>query len=143
MTQRPIKFRSWVSRKETYTDEDGIHELLPHMVYFLEASNARCFREIDVRTMDTMEALKIDVNEALQKWNEDGQCLMQFTGLHDKNGKEIWEGDIYNSPRRPGKNMIVEWHNYGSNDYELAAGWYIPRQSEVIGNIYENSDLLT
>ena len=61
--------------------------------------------------------------------NEKG-ILMQFTGLLDKNGKEIYEGDITNVG-------IVEW-DHGQFTERL----YAPDDIEVIGNIYSNPELL-
>ena len=62
----------------------------------------------------------------------------EFTGLLDKNGKEIFEGDIYKMPPfdTSEKNHIVEWER---------SGYGLPNENciEVIGNIYENKDLLT
>ena len=72
--------------------------------------------------------------------------LMQFTGLKDKNGKEIFEGDILKG--RKGLNPIVEYSEergmfivnfqvgYVNFNDELGEEW------EVIGNIYENPELL-
>ena len=82
--------------------------------------------------------------------------LMQFTGLKDKNGKEIYEGDIVNfgQKRKDGsmRNYEVKWHldrfgmqNPRSSDY-LWFDNYSKRprndELEVIGNIYENPELL-
>jgi hypothetical protein len=75
------------------------------------------------------------------------KIFRQFTGLNDKNGKEIYEGDILMADSwkwywivqfdsvKARFNCIVNSHN-GTNDY-------IPcNQVEVIGNIYENPELL-
>lgn len=75
--------------------------------------------------------------------------IMQSTGLHDKNGKEIFEGDIvkmakdvYSDPtyyeivRHRGGAYRLESNQHGC---EL---WLRHTNCEVIGNIYENPELL-
>ena len=73
--------------------------------------------------------------------------LMQFTGLLDKNGKEIYEGDIYHQGD-PQITYIVEFRDaafmgkqVGNTSYAGLFHWQ--GLHEVIGNIYENPELLT
>lgn len=77
---------------------------------------------------------------------EDEIELMQYTCLKDKNGKEIYEGDIVRTFK--GDMCIVEYNYNGFGlkviDKSKCYGWvdFIGYKIEVIGNIYENTDLL-
>lgn len=88
-------------------------------------------------------------------WNNGDACtLMQYTGLKDKNGKEIYEGDVvFIRSFSPEKN-IVRFNRGGFCiepviDFPLEANYWPDIKyaeddnSEIIGNIYENPELLT
>ena len=68
--------------------------------------------------------------------------IMQYTGLKDKNGKEMYEGDIleYSGPLKIyDKIKVVEWV-----DKSAFIGFLIARdiEYEILGNIYENPELI-
>ncbi len=74
--------------------------------------------------------------------------LMQYTGLKDKNGKEIWEGDILKTRGRPYWDVIFKKGCFYIRNEEKNVEWsksfegiHFPHY-EVIGNIYENPNLL-
>ena len=81
-------------------------------------------------------------NNDLPQWKN--LIFLQYTGLKDKNGKEIYEGDIMNVQMDFGPGGYAfrvvsipplvpptDWVNYGL--------WHL---GEIIGNIYENPELL-
>jgi hypothetical protein len=72
--------------------------------------------------------------------------IHEFTGLKDKNGKEIYEGDILMNQAEAKRE--IKRTTYG--EYKLFCGkhsgsfneWIKDTEWEVIGNIYENPELL-
>lgn len=79
--------------------------------------------------------------------------LMQSTGLEDKNGKEIFEGDVVRQVRTQpttenetitGVVTMLEGAWLIMNDCEQLASylWSETDENEIIGNIYENKELL-
>lgn len=74
--------------------------------------------------------------------------LMQYTGLHDKNGKEIYEGDIVKIKYRNediGK-VIYEHNGFSIDVTNMNKNYgrvsFVNNFIEVIGNIYDNPELL-
>lgn len=74
--------------------------------------------------------------------------LMQSTGLRDKNGKEIFEGDVLTSQNYPVKGVVEFRTELGLWVYYLKEYSYfeylgnVAGSKEIIGNIYENKELL-
>jgi uncharacterized phage protein (TIGR01671 family) len=69
--------------------------------------------------------------------------LMQYTGLLDKNGKEIYEGDILKFNTKGGNEMVyqVKWKGKGFKPTRMSED--NQEEIEIIGNIYENPELLS
>jgi uncharacterized phage protein (TIGR01671 family) len=129
---REIRFRAWGSFGQLSTSTNP----QPRMVY-------------DWQDSDLIEYVGLN--------GGDFYNVMQFTGLRDKNGRRIYEGDIYrwlswNKTERIG---VVEYEIGFGGDGETWSGFGFPsditrlddddepwRDVEVIGNIYENPELL-
>lgn len=68
--------------------------------------------------------------------------IMQFTGLKDKDGKEIYEGDIIKgSAPYPKEVKWIGHFNYAG--WNIGAGHDGRMHYEIIGNIYEHPELLS
>ena len=121
---REIKFRAWINY-------DGFHGEM------INGCQAWGENHIDWNANDELSP------------THESTILMQYTGLKDKNGVEIYEGDII--PNKTHGNLIVEYDDnsaafYLWKDKQNLLGFPIhfsaKSELEVIGNIYENPELL-
>lgn len=124
---REIKFRAW-------------HKMYKKMLYF------------ELGELNDSMITKID-----DGWYLEDCAIMQYTGLHDKNGLQIYEGDIvsWEGGMAPGytkpKPEIVQWHE-GLCGFEPFCFYDshcdgVPHADdyggyEVIGNIWEQKHLI-
>ncbi len=139
--EREIKFRSKsTSNKEwiygNYAIIDGLPSIVEGSIEFIDGSELRSY-----------------------SWDYViPETICQFTGLHDKNGKEIYEGDILRSVVNPDIIMYVSYdveetsfmaiqiNKYTGTDLEsrchIRREWITGFPKEVIGNIYDNPELI-
>ena len=86
----------------------------------------------------------------LKGWSIDDEYLMQSTGLLDKNGKEVFVGDIVKCTRGCPHEVYLE-KEYGGTFIGgmpaiylkgIGEGYAWTGDEEIIGNIYENPEIL-
>jgi YopX protein len=117
---REMKFRAWLERSSS----GSRMEYLPELQYYGQEF-CKTYADLDDE--------------------RGGAVLMQFTGLKDKNGQEIYEGDILCWPqyeydvRYEPIRFVVQW----LAEEARFSNWDPRGGPEVIGNIYENPEFLT
>lgn len=108
----------------------------------------------ETKSMNGMAEIYRNRNQEIELHPRDKNIiLMQSTGLVDKNGKEIFEGDVVRQVRTQptteneviiGVVTMLEGAWLIMNDCEKLASdlWSETDENEIIGNIYENKDIL-
>ena len=137
---RKIKFRIWDKGKggflksfdDSYTRLEYLLNTKGEIFEWIESSEAGG---------DFVEKIKEDL------------IISQYTGLKDQNGKEIYEGDLVRIKIQIGYEENYTQHEFISRvEYYISSYVFLPLRiildsgdilkSEVIGNIYENPELL-
>jgi hypothetical protein len=137
---RDIKFRAWdkVSKKMLMI---GLVDLDDMTVYSAKSGDFRCSYQ---------RKTKCSKNENFEDVKR--LVFMQYTGIKDKNGKEIYEGDIFATDNNHNFTVIYEDTRFIGVDGDRSGNGYVccvdscykngSSSIEVIGNIYENPELL-
>lgn len=128
---RPFKFRAWDKDTKCYFYDVAVY---PYNVVGIQRHN--------------IESEMLKAEYGATHWTELGEnaIIEQYTGSKDKNGKEIYEGDILDTP---GGRCLCVWNGDGWT-YQFKVhrtDWFdivkeFHKNSEVIGNIHENPELL-
>lgn len=128
---REIKFRAW-------------NKVINKMVYFdlfsIGTNSPSTELRASIKQTETQDYYDTDFDDG----EMENTILTQFTGLKDKNGKEIYEGDILRGNGDWDKPILVKWEGggfHGVGGYKHV-GFNFFNLFEIIGNIYENPELL-
>lgn len=128
---REIKFRVY--------NQDWKMMVLPEDIYYIKF-NGENNQATDVAfNITTTDGVR---NNEIWEDTED-IVFMQFTGLHDNNGIEIYEGDLLkNGGNNPPAEVIYKDGCFYAGRYGCELWRYSGNNKEIIGNIYENPELL-
>lgn len=126
------KFRAWISEADTMTND------LKGIDFENDTVVLKKFHWEDGFPVEE-EVFEVEIGNAI---------LMQSTGLKDKNGKEIFEGDILGTKDGLLNGIIEYREDLGMfvnsliryNNFERLCN--VASDREIIGNIYENQELL-
>ena len=101
------------------------------LIWFSQYDNGNIYR-VNIQGNDGIEYFAVEVKP---------ETVGQFTGLCDKNGNKIFEGDIVESPH--GTQGFIEWQN-AECAFLVNIGDDLQTMDdcpyEVIGNIYDNKE---
>ncbi len=141
---REIKFRAWDKKTKKMRELDNI------AFHNSKGSFEHCGNDKSPKLVWLWGYSIIECKDILLKREEKEFILMQYTGLKDKNGKEIYEGDIFHYLGREVKNgkqiypkrqIVIGKGNFHKDCFYLM-NILEDRGGEVIGNIWENKELL-
>lgn len=128
------RYRAWISEADTMTND------LKGIDFENETVVLKKFYWEDGFPVEE-EVFEVEIGNAI---------LMQSTGLKDKNGKEVFVGDIIKCTRGCLHEVYIE-KEYGGTYFggmpavylkDLGEGYAWTEHEEIIGNVYENPELL-
>lgn len=142
---REIKFRAWDKKTKKMRAVNSI--VFHYEEECFDFDNSRLPKVVNLWGKDIIEDKAIVLHREIKDVE-----LMQYTGLKDKNGKEIYENDIvgfYWQDRTKCSCGVVGYGAFNCTCCDGVYGWHFGKQDirehydyEVIGNIFDNPELL-
>ena len=132
---KTLKFKAWHKAEKRFINLNGMSIAFGAMT-------------------DKGQVYGITEQGVLHEYDKDEIELMQFTGLKDKHGKEIYEGDILhseswcNSTIKTNPYHVVEWKGIGwkakgyNGTMQVSPDLDVKSDFEIIGNIHQDENLL-
>lgn len=144
---REIKFRAWNTNKRRMSYQDGTN--MQPLIIRIDGVLALLDKDSNDQYQYTYRDNLFITDEEGGQYHPEDFILMQYTGLKDKNGKEIYEGDIcrngdYDNNAHSSLYRIEEVKYIEGEARFIGLDYNVDGTScEVIGNIYENPELLS
>lgn len=141
---REIKFRVYLDRMYYQNEYNEYNTNLVGIDFFNKTVTFAAYT--DGEEVDNLEKYSFDENNIFY---EKDLKIMQYTGLKDKNNKEIYDGDILSDGniKKPYK-VVFENGSFKAefegdfDEYSFDLIDVVAQGCEVIGNIYENLELM-
>lgn len=130
------KFRAWLKTKKQMVETDDLLNI--------------DYEYNEVQTQEVYFVNGLPDDRDLESFSFEDVILMQSTGLKDKNGKEVFVGDIIKCTRGCPHEVYLEKEYGGTYIGGMPAiylkgireGYAWTEHEEIIGNIYENPEIL-
>ena len=152
---REIEFRAWCKKITCHPcRKEGCTEMVSWVTDYADADSGAMLDVVAIHFHRNQVMIRFP-NGGFGQQDLDDAVLMQFTGLRDKHGREIYEGDIlddsYVNPMT--KEKIIKlyevvfksgsfWAKHKESPYGDSLLYFINKRSKVIGNIWDNPELL-
>lgn len=151
---RQIKFRTWDKNCQSFI---GPVNILGDQKYVVLPENWPWENYCETVNLSTSAATLEEAAKQRNEYARKNWIVQQFTGLLDKNGVEIYEGDVVSfEAGEPNKNDQGFYKSKAEVEFKNGAFWPRPikqecedpwydyelKNIEIIGNIFQNQELL-
>lgn len=142
-----IKFRAWCKKITCHPcRKEGCTEMVSWVTDYADADSGAMLDVVAIHFHRNQVMIRFP-NGGFGQQDLDDAVLMQFTGLRDKHGREIYEGDIIKIKDGYGEMEYIGEVGFENGSFvvrnDFLAGYrWLDYEVEVLGDIYNNPELL-